>query len=123
MASLLPSARFRWFVGPVEYQVIESLSHDHDARMRWMFISRNKEGGIQRYVLRYSGKTRRFTVGQHGKSARMENQRAEELERLYFPHGAPLRPPEGSLSTIMRNMITDKDLATATALSLTGKLP
>lgn len=111
-----------WIAGPIGYDGNRGSHFNTDPQnLEWVFIGGTAAGEIRRWALRYVVESRSFTVNVR-KTSQWDQSHSSDLATFYRPM-AVLRHllPKGSIVTALRSMLPAKEIAAATALSISGK--
>lgn len=103
-----------WVAGPIQYWEGNYTHFD----MAWDFIGGNADFDIRRWRLRYKAETRTFSASTL-QADRGDQAHATELRNLYIPISVRRRDlPKGAIAVALRAMLSDKEIAAATRISV-----
>lgn len=106
-----------WIAGPIGYDGHDKYETGEILSIQWLFIG-GAPGWVRRWALNYNVASRTFTLLSRTTS-KWDQTHASALSDFYRPT-AVLRSdlPKGSIRDALRAMLSAKEIATATALSI-----
>ncbi len=110
--------RLHWVAGPLAYDAKVDFRDNRVIALQWLFVGGTAQGGIRRWMLTYNVTSRRLTANAR-KASHWDRAHSARLAEFFRPMSVLRHDlPRGSVVLALRAMLTEQDLADATALSI-----